>query len=282
MKSNLLIISLGITLYQSSVAATEFVDYDTSPTISRTHVERPDEHSKINPSSKPKTADDFSNVQTIDKLKVTPLLLDGQSHELAKPITTQEPQSGKQSVPPARNKAKRNTSVVPEDLSSDEPDTDYTDEKVAGVTDKESKSESIDLPASSVSDASQVNHNTNTSEKAEMIEIPVPKQEPNVKHVETKPKAELSDYRFIGLYLGMVGLLVIVGACLSLWIRRVGKCFGRAILVEQKPLGIAVKINTGKSTTQQSIPANTSDITSTNNIAVRSNRSSNHSSSNTK
>ena len=273
MKSNLLLISLGITLCQSSVAATEFVDYDASPTISRTNVELPDEHNKINPPSKPKTADDVSDVQTTDKLKVTPLLMDGQSSDAAQSITTQELQSGKQSVPPARNKAKRNTSVVPEDLSSDEPDTDYTDEKVAGVTDKESKSESIGLPASSVSDASQVNHNTNTSEKAEMIEIPVPKQEPNVKHVETKPKAELSDYRFIGLYLGMVGFLTIVGACLSLWIRRVGKRLDKVILVEQKPIGIAVKSDTNKNTTEQSIPVDTASVTTTN-VAARSNRSS--------
>lgn len=258
MKSNLLLISLGITLCQSSVAKTEFVDYDASLTNSHTRVELPDEHSKI---------------QTIDKLKVTPLLMDGQSSDAAQSITTQELQSGKQSVPPARNKAKRNTSVVPEDLSSDEPDTDYTDEKVAGVTDKESKSESIDLPASSVSDALQVNHNTNTSEKAEMIEIPVPKQEPNVKHVETKPKAELSDYRFIGLYLGMVGFLTIFGACLSLWIRRVGKRLDKVILVEQKPIGIAVKSDTNKNTTEQSIPVDTASVTTTN-VAARSNRSS--------
>ena len=199
--------------------------------------------------------------------------MDGQSSDAAQSITTQELQSGKQSVPPARNKAKRNTSVVPEDLSSDEPDTDYTDEKVAGVIDKESKSESIDLPASSVSDALQVNHNTNTSEKAEMIEIPVPKQEPNVKHVETKPKAELSDYRFIGLYLGMVGFLTIFGACLSLWIRRVGKRLDKVILVEQKPIGIAVKSDTNKNTTEQSIPVDTASVTTTN-VAARSNRSS--------
>lgn len=282
MKSNLLLISLGITLCQSSVAATEFVDYDASPTISRTNVELPDEHNKINPPSKPKTADDVSDVQTTDKLKVIPSRIDSQSRETGKPIATQEPQSEKQSsAQSVRNKARRRTSVMPENLTDDESDTDYADEE-SGVAYKEAKLKSIDLPASSVSDASQVNNNTNVSEKAEMIEIPVPKQEPNVKQVETKPKAELSDYRFIGLYLGMVGLLVIVGACLSLWIRRVGKCFGRAILVEQKPLGIAVKINTGKSTTQQSIPANTSDITATNNIAARSNRSSNHSSSNTK
>lgn len=229
MKSNLLLISLGITLCQSSVAATEFVDYDASPTISRTNVELPDEHNKINPPSKPKTADDISDVQTTDKLKVIPSRIDSQSREMEKPIAIQEPQSEKQSsAQSVRNKARRRTSVMPENLTDYESDTDYADEE-SGVADKEAKLKSIDLPASSVSDASQVNNNTNISEKAEMIEIPVPKQEPNVKQVETKPKAELSDYRFVGIYLGMVGFLVIVGACLSLWIRRVGKRFGKVI-----------------------------------------------------
>lgn len=258
MKSNLLIISLGIALCQSSVAATEFVDYDASPTNSHTHVELPDEHSKI---------------QTIDKLKVIPSRIDSQSRETEKPIATQEPQSEKQSsAQSVRNKARRRTSVMPENLPDDEPDTDYADEE-AGVADKEAKLKSIDLPASSVSDASQVNHNTNVSEKAEMIEIPVPKQEPNVKQVETKPKAELSDYRFVGIYLGMVGFLTIVGACLSLWIRRVGKRLDKVILVEQKPIGIAVKRDTNKNTTEQSVPVVMTSITTTN-VAARSNRSS--------
>lgn len=159
-----------------------------------------------------------------------------------------------------------------EDPSSDELDADYTDEEV-GIADKEAKLKSIDLPASSVSDASQVNHNTNVSEKAEMIEIPVPKQEPNVKQVETKPKAELSDYRFVGIYLGMVGFLTIVGACLSLWIRRVGERFGKVVRVEQKPIGIAIKIDTNKNTTEQSVPIDTTSVTITN-VAARSNRSS--------
>lgn len=273
MKSNLLLISLGITLCQSSVAATEFVDYDASPTISRTNVELPDEHNKINPPSKPKTADDVSDVQTTDKLKVIPSRIDSQSRETEKPIATQEPQSEKQSsAQSVRNKARRRTSVMPENLPDDEPDTDYADEE-AGVADKEAKLKSIDLPASSVSDASQVNHNTNVSEKAEMIEIPVPKQEPNVKQVETKPKAELSDYRFVGIYLGMVGFLTIVGACLSLWIRRVGKRLDKVILVEQKPIGIAVKSDTNKNTTEQSVPVVMTSITTTN-VAARSNRSS--------
>lgn len=229
MKSNLLLISLGITLCQSSVAATEFVDYDASPTISRTNVELPDEHNKINPPSKPKTADDVSDVQTTDKLKVISSRIDSQSRETEKPIATQEPQSEKQSsAQSVRNKARRRTSVMPENLTDDELDTDYADEE-SGVAYKEAKLKSIDLPASSVSDASQVNNNTNVSEKAEMIEIPVPKQEPNVKQVETKPKAELSDYRFVGIYLGMVGFLTIVGACLSLWIRRVGKRLDKVI-----------------------------------------------------
>ena len=229
MKSNLLLISLGITLCQSSVAATEFVDYDASPTISRTNVELPDEHNKINPPSKPKTTDDVSDVQTTDKLKVIPSRIDSQSRETEKPIATQEPQSEKQSsAQSVRNKARRLTSVMPENLTDDESDTDYADEE-SGVADKEAKLKSIVLPASSVSDASQVNNNTNVSEKAEMIEIPVPKQEPNVKQVETKPKAELSDYRFVGIYLGMVGFLTIVGACLSLWIRRVGKRLDKVI-----------------------------------------------------
>lgn len=273
MKSNLLLISLGITLCQSSVAATEFVDYDASPTISRTNVELPDEHNKINPPSKPKTADDVSDVQTTDKLKVIPSRIDSQSRETEKLIATQEPQSEKQSsAQSVRNKALRRTSVMPENLPDYEPDTDYADGE-AGVADKEAKLKSIDLPASSVSDVSQVNHNTNVSEKAEMIEIPMPKQEPNVKQVETKPKAELSDYRFVGIYLGMVGFLVIVGACLSLWIRRVGKRFGKVILVEQKPIGIAVKSDTNKNTTEQSIPVDTASVTTTN-VAARSNRSS--------
>lgn len=229
MKSNLLLVSLGIALCQSSVAATEFVDYDAFPTNSRTNVELPDEHSKINLPSKPKTADDVSDVQTTDKLKVIPSRIDSQSRETEKPIAIQEPQSEKQSsAQSVRNKARRRTSVMPENLTDYESDTDYADEE-SGVADKEAKLKSIDLPASSVSDASQVNNNTNISEKAEMIEIPVPKQEPNVKQVETKPKAELSDYRFVGIYLGMVGFLVIVGACLSLWIRRVGKRFGKVI-----------------------------------------------------
>lgn len=273
MKSNLLLISLGITLCQSSVAATEFVDYDASPTISRTNVELPDEHNKINPPSKPKTADDVSDVQTTDKLKVIPSRIDSQSRETEKPIATQEPQSEKQSsAQSVGNKARRRTSVMPENLTDDESDTDYADEE-SGVADKEAKLKSIDLPASSVSDASQVNNNTNVSEKAEMIEIPVPKQEPNVKQVETKPKAELSDYRFIGIYLGMVGFLTIVGACLSLWIRRVGKRLDKVILVEQKPIGIAVKSDTNKNTTEQSIPVDTASVTTTN-VAARSNRSS--------
>ena len=106
-----------------------------------------------------------------------------------------------------------------------------------------------------------------------MIEIPVPKQEPNVKQVETKPKAELSDYRFVGIYLGMVGFLVIVGACLSLWIRRVGERLGKVISVKQKPIGIAVKSDTNKNTTEQSVPVVTESIT-TNNVVARSNRSS--------
>ena len=269
MKSNLLLVSLGIALCQSSVAATEFVDYDAFPTNSRTHVELPDEHSKINPPSKPKTADDVSDVQTTDKLKVIPSRIDSQSRETEKPIATQELQSEKQSsAQSVRNKARRRTSVMSEDPSSDELDTDYTDEE-AGIADKEAKLKSIDLPAS---DASQVNHNTNVSEKAEMIEIPVPKQEPNVKQVETKPKAELSDYRFVGIYLGMVGFLVIVGACLSLWIRLVGKRFSKVILVEQKPIGIAVKIDTNKNSTKQSVPVDTASVTITN-VAARSNRS---------
>lgn len=273
MKSNLLLISLGITLCQSSVAATEFVDYDASPTISRTNVELPDEHNKINPPSKPKTADDVSDVQTTDKLKVISSRIDSQSRETEKPIATQEPQSEKQSsAQSVRNKARRRTSVMPENLTDDELDTDYADEE-SGVADKEAKLKSIDLPASSVSDASQVNNNTNVSEKAKMIEIPVPKQEPNVKQVETKPKAELSDYRFVGIYLGMVGFLTIVGACLSLWIRRVGKRLDKVILVEQKPIGIAVKSDTNKNTTEQSVPVVMTSITTTN-VAARSNRSS--------
>ena len=272
MKSNLLLISLGITLCQSSVAATEFVDYDASPTISRTNVELPDEHNKINPPSKPKTTDDVSDVQTTDKLKVISSRIDSQSRETEKPIATQEPQSEKQSsAQSVRNKARRRTSVMPENLTDDESDTDYADEE-SGVADKEAKLKSIDLPASSVSDASQVNNNTNVSEKAEMIEIPVPKQEPNVKQVKTKPKAELSDYRFVGIYLGMVGFLTIVGACLSLWIRRVGKRLDKVILVEQKPIGIAVKSDTNKNTTEQSIPVDTASVTTTN-VAARSNRS---------
>lgn len=273
MKSNLLLISLGITLCQSSVAATEFVDYNASPTISRTNVELPDEHNKINPPSKPKTADDVSDVQTTDKLKVISSRINNQSRETEKPIATQEPQSEKQSsAQSVRNKARRRTSVMPENLTDDELDTDYADEE-SGVADKEAKLKSIDLPASSVSDASQVNNNTNVSEKAEMIEIPVPKQEPNVKQVETKPKAELSDYRFVGIYLGMVGFLTIVGACLSLWIRRVGKRLDKVILVEQKPIGIAVKSDTNKNTTEQSVPVVMTSITTTN-VAARSNRSS--------
>lgn len=273
MKSNLLLISLGITLCQSSVAATEFVDYDASHTISRTNVELPDEHNKINPPSKPKTADDVSDVQTTDKLKVISSRIDSQSRETEKPIATQEPQSEKQSsAQSVRNKARRRTSVMPENLTDDELDTDYADEE-SGVAYKEAKLKSIDLPASSVSDASQVNNNTNVSEKAEMIEIPVPKQEPNVKQVETKPKAELSDYRFVGIYLGMVGFLTIVGACLSLWIRRVGKRLDKVILVEQKPIGIAVKSDTNKNTTEQSVPVVMTSITTTN-VAARSNRSS--------
>ena len=273
MKSNLLLISLGITLCQSSVAATEFVDYDASPTISRTNVELPDEHNKINPPSKPKTADDVSDVQTADKLKVISSRINNQSRETEKPIATQEPQSEKQSsAQSVRNKDRRRTSVMPENLTDDELDTDYADEE-SGVADKEAKLKSIDLPASSVSDASQVNNNTNVSEKAEMIEIPVPKQEPNVKQVETKPKAELSDYRFVGIYLGMVGFLTIVGACLSLWIRRVGKRLDKVILVEQKPIGIAVKSDTNKNTTEQSVPVVMTSITTTN-VAARSNRSS--------
>ena len=273
MKSNLLLISLGITLCQSSVAATEFVDYDASPTLSRTNVELPDEHNKINPPSKPKTADDVSDVQTTDKLKVISSRINNQSRETEKPIATQEPQSEKQSsAQSVRNKARRRTSVMPENLTDDELDTDYADEE-SGVADKEAKLKSIDLPASSVSDASQVNNNTNVSEKAEMIEIPVPKQEPNVKQVETKPKAELSDYRFVGIYLGMVGFLTIVGACLSLWIRRVGKRLDKVILVEQKPIGIAVKSDTNKNTTEQSVPVVMTSITTTN-VAARSNRSS--------
>ena len=273
MKSNLLLVSLGIALCQSSVAATEFVDYDAFPTNSRTNVELPDEHSKINLPSKPKTADDVSDVQTTDKLKVIPSQIDSQSRETEKPIATQELQSEKQSsAQSVRNKARRRTSVMSEDPSSDEFDADYTDEEV-GIADKEAKLKSIDLPASSVSDASQVNHNTNVSEKAEMIEIPVPKQEPNVKQVETKPKAELSDYRFVGIYLGMVGFLTIVGACLSLWIRRVGERFGKVVRVEQKPIGIAIKIDTNKNTTEQSVPIDTASVTITN-VAARSNRSS--------
>lgn len=273
MKSNLLLVSLGIALCQSSVAATEFVDYDAFPTNSRTNVELPDEHRKINLPSKPKTADDVSDVQTTDKLKVIPSQIDSQSRETEKPIATQEPQSEKQSsAQSVRNKARRRTSVMSEDPSSDELDADYTDEEV-GIADKEAKLKSIDLPASSVSDASQVNHNTNVSEKAEMIEIPVPKQEPNVKQVETKPKAELSDYRFVGIYLGMVGFLTIVGACLSLWIRRVGERFGKVVRVEQKPIGIAIKIDTNKNTTEQSVPIDTTSVTITN-VAARSNRSS--------
>lgn len=273
MKSNLLLVSLGIALCQSSVAATEFVDYDAFTTNSRTNVELPDEHSKINLPSKPKTADDVSDVQTTDKLKVIPSQIDSQSRETEKPIATQELQSEKQSsAQSVRNKARRRTSVISEDPSSDELDADYTDEEV-GIADKEAKLKSIDLPASSVSDASQVNHNTNVSEKAEMIEIPVPKQEPNVKQVETKPKAELSDYRFVGIYLGMVGFLTIVGACLSLWIRRVGERFGKVVRVEQKPIGIAIKIDTNKNTTEQSVPIDTASVTITN-VAARSNRSS--------
>lgn len=273
MKSNLLLVSLGIALCQSSVAATEFIDYDAFPTNSRTNVELPDEHSKINLPSKPKTADDVSDVQTTDKLKVIPSRIDSQSRETEKPIATQELQSEKQSsAQSVRNKARRRTSVISEDPSSDELDADYTDEEV-GIADKEAKLKSIDLPASSVSDASQVNHNTNVSEKAEMIEIPVPKQEPNVKQVETKPKAELSDYRFVGIYLGMVGFLTIVGACLSLWIRRVGERFGKVVRVEQKPIGIAIKIDTNKNTTEQSVPIDTASVTITN-VAARSNRSS--------
>lgn len=90
MKSNLLLVSLGIALCQSSVAATEFVDYDAFPTNSRTNVELPDEHRKINLPSKPKTADDVSDVQTTDKLKVIPSQIDSQSRETEKPIATQE------------------------------------------------------------------------------------------------------------------------------------------------------------------------------------------------
>ena len=97
MKSNLLLVSLGIALCQSSVAATEFVDYDAFTTNSRTNVELPDEHSKINLPSKPKTADDVSDVQTTDKLKVIPSQIDSQSRETEKPIATQELQSEKQS-----------------------------------------------------------------------------------------------------------------------------------------------------------------------------------------
>ncbi len=274
MKSNLLIISLGITLYQSSVAATEFVDYDAFPTISHPRIEPQGEPIKINPPPKPKTEDNVSEVQTTDKLKVRPSLTDSQSRDAAKHITTQELQSEKQPAQLARNKARRRSaSVMSEDLSSDELDTDYTDEEMASEADKKSEPKPTDLPASSVSDTSQVNHNTNVSEKAEMIEIPVPKQEPNVKQVETKPKAELNDYRFVGIYLGMVGFLVIVGACLSLWIRRVGERLGKVISVKQKPIGIAVKSNTNKNTTEQSVPVVTESIT-TNNVVARSNRSS--------
>lgn len=274
MKSNLLIISLGITLYQSSVAATEFVDYDAFPTISHPRIEPQGEPIKINPPPKPKTEDNVSEVQTTDKLKVRPSLTDSQSRDAAKHITTQELQSEKQPAQLARNKARRRSaSVMSEDLSSDELDTDYTDEEMASEADKKSEPKPTDLPASSVSDTSQVNHNTNVSEKAEMIEIPVPKQEPNVKQVETKPKAELNDYRFVGIYLGMVGFLVIVGACLSLWIRRVGEPLGKVISVKQKPIGIAVKSNTNKNTTEQSVPVVTESIT-TNNVVARSNRSS--------
>ena len=274
MKSNLLIISLGITLYQSSVAATEFVDYDAFPTISHPRIEPQGEPIKINPPPKPKTEDNVSEVQTTDKLKVRPSLTDSQSRDAAKHITTQELQSEKQPAQLARNKARRRSaSVMSEDLSSDELDTDYTDEEMASEADKKSEPKPTDLPASSVSDTSQVNHNTNVSEKAEMIEIPVPKQEPNVKQVETKPKAELNDYRFVGIYLGMVGFLTIVGACLSLWIRRVGKRLDKVILVEQKPIGIAVKSDTNKNTTEQSVPVVMTSITTTN-VAARSNRSS--------
>lgn len=274
MKSNLLIISLGITLYQSSVAATEFVDYDAFPTISHPRIEPQGEPIKINLPSKPKTEDNVSEVQTTDKLKVRPSLTDSQSRDAAKHITTQELQSEKQPAQLARNKARRRSaSVMSEDLSSDELDTDYTDEEMASEADKKSEPKPTDLPASSVSDTSQVNHNTNVSEKAEMIEIPVPKQEPNVKQVETKPKAELNDYRFVGIYLGMVSFLVIVGACLSLWIRRVGERLGKVISVKQKPIGIAVKSNTNKNTTEQSVPVVTESIT-TNNVVARSNRSS--------
>lgn len=274
MKFNLLIISLGITLYQSSVAATEFVDYDAFPTISHPRIEPQGEPIKINPPPKPKTEDNVSEVQTTDKLKVRPSLTDSQSRDAAKHITTQELQSEKQPAQLARNKARRRSaSVMSEDLSSDELDTDYTDEEMASEADKKSEPKPTDLPASSVSDTSQVNHNTNVSEKAEMIEIPVPKQEPNVKQVETKPKAELNDYRFVGIYLGMVGFLVIVGACLSLWIRRVGERLGKVISVKQKPIGIAVKSNTNKNTTEQSVPVVTESIT-TNNVVARSNRSS--------
>ena len=274
MKSNLLIISLGITLYQSSVAATEFVDYDAFPPISHPRIEPQGEPIKINPPPKPKTEDNVSEVQTTDKLKVRPSLTDSQSRDAAKHITTQELQSEKQPAQLARNKARRRSaSVMSEDLSSDELDTDYTDEEMASEADKKSEPKPTDLPASSVSDTSQVNHNTNVSEKAEMIEIPVPKQEPNVKQVETKPKAELNDYRFVGIYLGMVGFLVIVGACLSLWIRRVGERLGKVISVKQKPIGIAVKSDTNKNTTEQSVPVVTESIT-TNNVVARSNRSS--------
>lgn len=272
MKSNLLIISLGITLYQSSVAATEFVDYDAFPTISHPRIEPQGEPIKINPPPKPKTEDNVSEVQTTDKLKVRPSLTDSQSRDAAKHITTQELQSEKQPAQLARNKARRRSaSVMSEDLSSDELDTDYTDEEMASEADKKSEPKPTDLPASSVSDTSQVNHNTNVSEKAEMIEIPVPKQEPNVKQVETKPKAELNDYRFVGIYLGMVGFLIIVGACLSLWIRRVGERLGKVISVKQKPIGIAVKSNTNKNTTEQSVPVVIESIT-TNNVVARSNR----------
>ena len=274
MKFNLLIISLGITLYQSSVAATEFVDYDAFPTISHPRIEPQGEPIKINPPPKPKTEDNVSEVQTTDKLKVRPSLTDSQSRDAAKHITTQELQSEKQPAQLARNKARRRSaSVMSEDLSSDELDTDYTDEEMASEADKKSEPKPTDLPASSVSDTSQVNHNTTVSEKAEMIEIPVPKQEPNAKQVETKPKAELNDYRFVGIYLGMVGFLVIVGACLSLWIRRVGERLGKVISVKQKPIGIAVKSNTNKNTTEQSVPVVTESIT-TNNVVARSNRSS--------
>lgn len=274
MKSNLLIISLGITLYQSSVAATEFVDYDAFPTISHPRIEPQGEPIKINPPPKPKTEDNVSEVQTTDKLKVRPSLTDSQSRDAAKHITTQELQSEKQPAQLVRNKARRRSaSVMSEDLSSDELDTDYTDEEMASEADKKSEPKPTDLPASSVSDTSQVNHNTNVSGKAEMIEIPVPKQEPNVKQVETKQKAELNDYRFVGIYLGMVGFLVIVGACLSLWIRRVGERLGKVISVKQKPIGIAVKSDTNKNTTEQSVPVVTESIT-TNNVVARSNRSS--------